>query len=63
MVLLRAEATAQCWALNHKQRSQASSIMTIATHNEDGVPVIDLSDPEDVVVQQIAKACATFGKL
>lgn len=37
--------------------------MTIAAHYEDNVPVIDLSDPGEVVVQQIGKACATFGKL
>jgi hypothetical protein len=51
----------QCWGT--KQRSQASSIMTIAAQYEDSVPVIDLSDPGEVVVQQISKACATFGKL
>ena len=51
----------QCWGT--KQRSQASSIMTIAAQYEDNVPVIDLSDPGEVVVQQIGKACATFGKL
>jgi len=38
-----------------------NTMVTAANGYGEEVPVIDLSDPEDVVVDQIAKACGTFG--
>lgn len=36
-------------------------VKEMSNGGDQGVPIIDLSSPEDDVVQQIAKACATFG--
>lgn len=36
-------------------------MVNTANGDTEDVPVIDLSAPEDVVVEQIAKACSTFG--
>lgn len=40
---------------------QNTTMVNATNNNDDDVPVIDLSMPDDVVVKQIAQACATFG--